>query len=119
MKSSTEKQSSSAIIVHKPKRTAMSTRTIYTRHIKPYRLGAAPAGLLRTPSRLCPAAAVPVDVLFGCGFRCCFAEIAFLKKISIAITPLLLPKLHENNKNIGIDCYYAAAVAEITCKKIQ
>ena len=39
MKSSTEKQSSSAIIVHEAKRTATSTRTIYTRYNKPYRLG--------------------------------------------------------------------------------
>ena len=93
MKSSTEKKSSSAIIYHKPMRTAMSTRTIYTRHNKPYRLGAAPAGLVSSPSRLCPAATVPAGVLFGCGFRCCFAEIAEDKKIA---------------------CYYAAAVAEIT-----
>ena len=93
MKSSTEKQSSSAIIVHKPKRTAMSTRTIYTRRNKPYRLGAAPARLVSSTSRLCPAATVPAGVLFGCGVRCCFAEIADDKKIA---------------------CYYAAAVAEIT-----
>ena len=89
----TDKQSSSAIMAHKPKRTAMSTRTIYTRHNKPYQLDAAPAGLVSTPSRLCPAATVPADVLFGCGFRCCFAEIAEDKKIA---------------------WYYAAAVAEIT-----
>ena len=93
MKPFTEKQSSSAIMAHKPKRTAMSTRTIYTRHNKPYRLGAAPAGLGSTPSRLCPAATVPADVVFACGFPCCFAEIAEDKKIA---------------------CYYAAVVAEIT-----
>ena len=93
MKPFTEKQSSSAIIVHKSKRTAMSTRTVYTRHNKPYRLGAVPAGLVSSPSRLCPAATVPAGVLFSCGFRCCFAEIADDKKIA---------------------CYYAAAVAEIT-----
>ena len=93
MKTSTEKQSISAIIVHKPKRTAMSTRTIYTWQNKPYQLGAAPAGLISTPSRLCPAATMPAGVLFGCGFRCCFAEVANDKKKA---------------------CYYAAAVAEIT-----
>ena len=44
IKSSTEKQSS-AIIVHKPKRAATSTRTTHTRQNKPYWLGAAPAGV--------------------------------------------------------------------------
>ena len=92
IKSSTEKKRS-AIIVHKPKRTATSTRTIHTRQNKPYRLGEAPAGVVGTPSRRCPAATVPADVVFACGFRCCFAEIA-KKKI--------------------MACYYAAAVAEIT-----
>ena len=82
-------------MAHKPKRTAMSTRTIYTRHNKPYQLGAAPAGLGSTPSRLCPAATVPADVVFACGFRCCFAEIAGEKK-KVAITLLLLQKFHEN-----------------------
>ena len=72
-KSSTEIQST-AIVVHEAKRTATSTRTISTRHNKPYRLGAAPAGLVGTPSRCCPAATVPAAVVFGCGFRCCFAE---------------------------------------------
>ena len=92
IKSSTEKHCS-AIVVHEPKRTATSTKTIHTRQNKPYRLGAAPAGLVSSPSRLCPAATVPAGVLFSCGFRCCFAEIADDKKIA---------------------CYYAAAVAEIT-----
>ena len=44
-KSSTEKQSS-AIIVHETKRTATSTRTTQTRQNNPYRLGAAPAGVV-------------------------------------------------------------------------
>ena len=94
MKSSTEKQSSSAITVHKPKRTATSTSTIHTKQNKPYRLGAAPAGVVGTPTRRCPAATVPADVVFGCRFRCCFVKIAL--------------------KYIYMDCYYAAAVAEIT-----
>ena len=93
IKSSTEKQSS-AIIVHEPKRTATSTRTIHTRQNKPYRLGAAPAGVVGTPSRRCPAATVPAAVVFACGLGCCFAEIAKKKQNSL----LLL---------------YAAAVAEI------
>ena len=92
IKSSTEKQRCD-IIVHKQNRTARSTSTIHTRHNKPYQLGAAPAGLGSTPSRLCPEATVPAGVLFACGFRCSFAEIAEEKKIA---------------------CYYAAAVAEIT-----
>ena len=92
IKSSTERQSS-AIIVYKPKRIATSTRIIHTRQNKPYRLGAAPAGVVRTPSRRCPAATVPAAVVFACGLGCCFAEIAKKKKIA---------------------CYYAAAVAEIT-----
>ena len=106
-KSSTEKKSS-AIIVYNVKRTATSTRTTSTRHNKPYRLGAAPAGVVGTPSRRCPAATVPAAVVCACGFRCCFAEIAFFFFNSLlAITLLLLLELLENNTN-------AAAVAEIT-----
>ena len=116
-KSSTEKQSSSAIIVHEAKRTATSTRTIYTRrnkpyrlgaapagvvgtpsrccpartiytrHNKPYRLGAAPAGVVGTPRRCCPAATVPAAVVFACGFRFCFAE----------ITPTFSPWTHTSD----------------------
>ena len=52
-----------AIIAHKPKRTATSTRTIHTRQNKPYRLGAAPAGVVGTPSRRCAAATVPAPVI--------------------------------------------------------
>ena len=73
IKSSTEKQSS-AIIVHKPKRTATSTRTIRTRQNRPYRLGAAPAGAIGPRGRCCPAATLPVSVVFACGVCCCFAE---------------------------------------------
>ena len=72
IKSSTKKQSSSAITVHKPKRTAMCARTIYARKNKPYRLGAAPAGVVGTPTRRCPAATVPADVVFACGFPLLF-----------------------------------------------
>ena len=109
MKSSTEKKSSSAIIYHKPKRTAMSTRTIYTRHNKPYQLGAAPAGLGSTPSHLCPAATVPADVVFACGFRCCFAEIAGEKK-KVAITLLLLQKLLENTMKSSTEKQSSSAI---------
>ena len=79
IKSWTEKQRS-AIIVHKPKRTATSTRTIHTRQNSPYGLGAAPAGVVGARSRCCPAATVPAAVVFACGFRCCFAEISKKKK---------------------------------------
>ena len=80
--SSSEKQSS-AIIVHKPKRTATSTRTIHTRQNKPYRLGAAPAGVVGARGRCCPAATVPAAVVFGCGVRRCIAGIAEKKQNKI------------------------------------
>ena len=73
IQSSTEKQSS-AIIVHKPKRTATSTRTIHKRQNKPYRLGAVRAGVVGARGRCCPAAAVPVAFVFACGVCCCIAE---------------------------------------------
>ena len=73
IQSSTEKQSS-AIIVHKPKRTATSTRTIHTRQNKPCRLRAAPAGVVGARSRCCPAATVPAAVVFACVVCCCIAE---------------------------------------------
>ena len=73
IKSSTEKQSS-AIIVHKPRRTATSTRTTRTRQNNPYRLGAAPAGVVGARGRCCPAATVPAAVVFACGVRCCNPE---------------------------------------------
>ena len=68
------RKQSSAIIVHKPKRTATSTRTIHTRLNKPYRLGAVRAGVVGARGRCCPAAAVPVAVVLPCGVCCCFAE---------------------------------------------
>ena len=80
--SSTEKQSS-AIIVHKPKRTATSTRTIHTRQNNPYRLGAAPAGVVGARGRCCPAPTVPAAVVFACGVRSCIAEIAEKKQNKI------------------------------------
>ena len=73
IRSSTEEQSS-AIIVHKPRRTATSTRTTRTRQNNPYRLGAAPAGAIGPRVRCCPAATVPVAVVFACGVCCCIAE---------------------------------------------
>ena len=69
----TEKQSS-AIIVHKPKRTATSTRTIHTRQNKPYRLGAVRAGVVGARNRCCSAATVPVAIVLPCGVCCCIAE---------------------------------------------
>ena len=73
IQSSTEKQSS-AINVHKPKRTATSTRTIHPRQKKPYRLGAVRAGVVEARGRCCPAATVPVAVILPCGVFCCIAE---------------------------------------------
>ena len=110
IKLSTEKQSY-AIIVHKAKRTATSTRTHtrvkrcraglvpkittkmckalsshqieavfarireqHTRQNKPYRLGVVPAGIVGARGRCCPAATVPVAVVFDCGVTCCMAE---------------------------------------------
>ena len=62
--------------VNEAKRTAMSAITIYTRHNKPYRLGAAPAGVVGARSRCCPAATVPAAVVFACGVGSCITEIA-------------------------------------------
>ena len=73
IKYSTKKQSS-AIIVHKPRRKATSTRTTRTRQNNPYRLGAAPAGAIGPRVRCCPAATVPVAVVFACSVCCCIAE---------------------------------------------
>ena len=73
MQSSTEKQSS-AIIVHQPKRTATSTRTIHTRQNNPYRHGAVRAGVVGARGRCCPAATVPAAVVLPCGVCCCIAE---------------------------------------------
>ena len=60
-----------AMIVHKAKRTAPSTRTTHKRQNKPYRLGVAPAGLVGPRGRCCPAATVPVAVAFACCVCCC------------------------------------------------
>ena len=64
------------IIVHEAKRTATSARTTQTRQNNPYRLGAAPAGVVGAKGRCCPAATVPAAVVFACGVRSCIAEIA-------------------------------------------
>ena len=74
IQSSTEKESS-AIIVHKPKRTATSTRTIHTRQNTPRRRGAVRAGVVGARGRCCPEAMVPVAVVLPCGVCCCIAEI--------------------------------------------
>ena len=69
IKSTTEIQSS-AIIVHEAKRTATSTRTTRTRQNNPYRLGAAPAGVVGARSRCSPAATVPAAVVFASQESC-------------------------------------------------
>ena len=74
IQSSTENQSSAIIIVHKPKRTATSTKPIHTRQNKPYRFGAVRAGGVGARGRCCPAATVPVAVVLPCGVCCCIAE---------------------------------------------
>ena len=51
-----------------------NTRTTHTRQNKPYRLGLVPAGLVGARGRCCPAATVPVAVVFDCGVTCCMAE---------------------------------------------
>ena len=71
--SSTEKQSS-AIIVHKEKRTATSTRTTRTKQNNLYRFGAVSAGVRVARGRCCPAATVSAAVALPCGVCCCIAE---------------------------------------------
>ena len=51
-----------------------NTRTTHTRQNKPYRLGAVRAGVVGARGRCCPAATVPVAVVFACGVCCCIAE---------------------------------------------
>ena len=51
-----------------------NTRTTHTRQNKPYRLGAVRAGVVGARDRCCPAATVPVAVVFRCGACCCIAE---------------------------------------------
>ena len=81
-----------------------NTRTTHTRQNKPYRLGAAPAGVVGARGRCCPAATVPAAVVFGCGVRRCIAGIAEKKqnKIINRKTELchhrLQTKAHSNEK---------------------
>ena len=49
-------------------------REQHTWQNKPYRLGVVPAGVVGARSRCCPAATVPVAVVFACGVCCCTAE---------------------------------------------
>ena len=51
-----------------------NTRTTHTRQNKPYRLGAVRAGVVGARGRCCPAATVPVAVVFAYGVCCCIAE---------------------------------------------
>ena len=51
-----------------------NTRATHTRQNKPYRLGAVRAGVVGARSRCCPAATVPVTVVFPCGVCCCIAR---------------------------------------------
>ena len=51
-----------------------NTRTTHTSQNKPYRLGVLPAGVVGARGRCCPAATVPVAVVFACGVCCCIAE---------------------------------------------
>ena len=50
------------------------TRTTHTRHNKPYRLGVVLSGVGGARGRCCPAATVPVAVVFPCCVCCCIAE---------------------------------------------
>ena len=49
-------------------------REQHTRQNKPYRLGVVPAGVVGARGRCCPAATVPVAVVFACGICCGIAE---------------------------------------------
>ena len=51
-----------------------NTRPTHTRQNKPYRLGAVRAGVVGARGRCCPAATVPVAVVFAYGVCCCIAE---------------------------------------------
>ena len=70
IQSSTEKQSS----LPSSSTNQSAQQRILTRQKKPYRLGAAPAGVVGARSRWCPAATVPAAVVFACGVSCCIAE---------------------------------------------
>ena len=58
-------------------------REQHTWQNKPYRLGVVPAGVVGARSRCCPAATVPVAVVFACGVRRCIAEIGEKKQNKI------------------------------------
>ena len=81
------KTEQSAIIVHKPKRTATSTRTTHTRQNKPYRLGEAPAGLAGPRGRGCPAVTVPVAVVIARVVCCCIAQKSKKKNNQHQVSP--------------------------------
>ena len=51
-----------------------NTRTTQKRQNKPYRLGAAPAGVVGARGCCFPAATVPAAVVFACSVCCCTAE---------------------------------------------
>ena len=51
-----------------------NTTPTHTRQNKPYRLGAVWAGVVGARGRCCPAATVPVAVVFPCCVCCCIAE---------------------------------------------
>ena len=55
-------------------RFCTSTRTTHTRQNMPYRHGVVPAGVVGARGRCCPAATVPVAVVFACSVCCCIAE---------------------------------------------
>ena len=57
-----------------------NTRT-HTRQNKPYRLGVVPARVAGARGRCCPAATVPVAVVFACGVCCCIAKEIHQNKI--------------------------------------
>ena len=56
-------------------------RDQHTRQNKPYRLGAVRAGVVGARGRCCPAATVPVAVVFACGVCCCIAKEIHQNKI--------------------------------------
>ena len=58
---------------HRPRSKAHSNEyenNAQTRQNNPYRLGAAPAGVVGARSRCCPAATVPAAVVFACQETC-------------------------------------------------
>ena len=63
-----------------------NTRTTHTRQDKPYRLGAVRAGVVGARGRCCPAATVPVAVVFPCGVCCSIAENIQKDAVAVAKT---------------------------------